>query len=612
MRKSIKTKMVLVTAGAALLAAIAADFSRTRAAASGGGGSALAGRQRTWSVTLETRMEEPGVAPGSRAGTTVLTGDWVVTVSNASAAGYDLACELQHAHVAGSGFGDVNAADVERLERKLASRFWISYQPDGAATQVHFPREMGDDVRNFLELLATETQLVRPVQPSPQWTATERDGAGAYFAAYEQLGPGEIVKRRMQYLSVDGAAAPSASSVNVRIQSSETRFTLDAQGLVGEVTGHEVTSLDAKTGSPELGVEIRLHMDHARSTSAPELAGSLERARPDLETGPIVTQRATEDELQARHDARLTKDVTLPVTLQALREGHADDKTGARLESLFRQRASDVRGALAFTRGADPEASKIVLHALGAAGTPEAQEALCALADDASAPVALRTNALGALVQAKRPTESTISELLRLMDSPDSSLRRQATYIAGAAGSNAHDSDPASASRIEGELLGRYAKCGGPGCLDLLAAMGNLATASIVPPVEHALLDPTAEVRASAVRALRKVMDPSADRLISTTMIADRDPNVRAAAVLAATFRPIGPLIEPLSRAAQADPVDYVRSRAIEAVASHVDASPLIEQALFAVATKDPKPGVRRLAREALGPRAAGLAMRAP
>jgi hypothetical protein len=53
----------------------------------------------------------------------------------------------------------------------------------------------------------------------------------------------------------------------------------------------------------------------------------------------------------------------------------------------------------------------------------------------------------------------------------------------------------------------------------------------------------------------------------------------------------------------EADPVDFVRVQAINVLAEHVDRSPLVQEALVAAATRDPKPAARRLAREVLGPR---------
>jgi HEAT repeat protein len=69
-------------------------------------------------------------------------------------------------------------------------------------------------------------------------------------------------------------------------------------------------------------------------------------------------------------------------------------------------------------------------------------------------------------------------------------------------------------------------------------------------------------VRAAAVRALRLVPDPEADRLLAATLRRDRDATVRAAAIFAAGFRKLDPLIDVLNETAQNDPVAFVRSGA--------------------------------------------------
>src|SRR4051812_19356398 len=160
-----------------------------------------AGRQLTWAVTLQARMQQPNGPVGANDSQTTVKGDLVATVSGVSEAGVEMAYELRHPQFDGVGFGDVSAADRALVEQKLTPRFWVTHQPDGAARALHFPREMAPDVRNLLALIVTEMQLVRPAQPAPQWTATERDGAGTYLVAYIQPGPREITKRKLRYLS---------------------------------------------------------------------------------------------------------------------------------------------------------------------------------------------------------------------------------------------------------------------------------------------------------------------------------------------------------------------------------------------------------------------------
>lgn len=596
---------LLVVVGAVALVHHRAAATVPAAARPNAAAAALLGRQLRWDVTLETTLQPQDKAGTGRGGTSTLTGEWLVTVSGASAGGTDVACELRHPHVAGTGFGDVDPADVARLERNLATRFWVSYQADGAATALHFPRALGDDVRNFLELLVTESQLVRPARTNVQWTATERDGAGGYFAAYQQPGPTEIVKRKVRYLALDGAGAARASAVNVRIDSAETHYALDAQGVVGDLVGREAMRIDAQMGAPGLDVAIKLHLTNGRVGEAPELVGSLERAASGLETGPIVTQRASADELLARRDARLMRDADFSRLVEAVEQKRADATTQLALEAFLRRRPADVARAVAFVRRTEADAGQVVLRALGAAGTAAAQDALGGLATDGGAPLRSRIDALGAFIQTKQPTAATVGLLIQMMDAQEPGLRRQALYVAGAVGGDGHDASPGASARIQAVLLDRWRQTSGDARLDLLVALGNLGASAVVPTLEKALTDPNTAVRAGAARALRKVKDPSADRLIAAAMTGDHDPAVRAAAVLAASFRPIGPLVEPLAHAVRADPVEYVRSEAIDMVANHVDESPLLGQALLDAATSDSSPGIRRLARKALGRRLA-------
>ena len=58
-----------------------------------------------------------------------------------------------------------------------------------------------------------------------------------------------------------------------------------------------------------------------------------------------------------------------------------------------------------------------------------------------------------------------------------------------------------------------------------------------------------------------------ADRLLAATLRGDHDPTVRAAAVFAAGFRKLGPLVDALVETAENDPIDYVRSGAVTLLA---------------------------------------------
>jgi hypothetical protein len=558
-----------------------------------------AGRQLTWTVALDVRMQQPTGQPGGHDTAMTLTGELVATVSGVTKEGTAIAYELRRPQLQGTGFGQVSPADVKVVEQKLAHRFWITQQADGAARLLHFPRDLTFDARNLLLLLVTETELVRPAQPAPQWTTTERDGAGSYLAAYRQTSAREIVKHKLRYLAVDGMGAPA----DVKIDEAEGRYTLDEGGRVAAATIHNRARIGVGIGGTSLVTEMRLTLADLRVGEAPDLVGSLDHARADVETGPVVTQAASPEVQQARQDAELIKGVTLSHVLSTLGTDDADAQAGPQLEALFRQRPGDTRDAIAFVRQAPVPAGKKVLQALGAAGSPAAQEALGQLATDEHAPTPQRVVAIAALVQTKHPTSAALDWLTRLLDAPEPKVRKEATFLIGAVGSACVETDPAAAARVEAELIRRYRAGKGDERTDPLVGLGNLNTPGIVPVVAEALRDPSPRVRAVAAGALAAVQHPDADRLIATAMTDDRDPTVRSAAVRAAASRPIGPMADALAHAVRSDPVEYVRTNAIQAVTPHIDESALIQQALVAAATSDASKGVQRMARQALGPR---------
>ena len=132
--------------------------------------------------------------------------------------------------------------------------------------------------------------------------------------------------------------------------------------------------------------------------------------------------------------------------------------------------------------------------------------------------------------------------------------------------------------------------------LDALAALGNLGSPAVLPRLRTAIAAGDARIRAAAIRALRLVPDPEADRLLAATLRRDHDATVRAAAIFAAGFRKLDPLVDAIADCAQRDPADYVRAGAVTLLARNRQLSPRIERALADVTSNDSKPDLRRLA----------------
>jgi hypothetical protein len=566
------------------------------------------GLQHRWSVEIDVGIRS---SDGSTQEATALAGEWVETITGTSAEGTEVACEFAHAHVVGKRAATVDPKAEAELEARMAQRIWVTVQPDGAVTRMHFPKDMDDPARNMLQLIMTTKQFARP-QPLPtQWVTSERDGAGMYMAQYVRTapdspsGPTEVLKRKMRYVALDGVAG--GPGLELAIDDSNTVIELDARGQIDELRAHEASHLDGTVGPAAFGMDIRLALDHRQTGRAPELVGSLERAGSSVETGPVVTQRLSDEALRARNDARLVAGVSLDDVLGAVRAGQLDSKTRSKLEALLRLHEHAVAPTLRVARDAAPETKAFLLDALGAAGTSSAQAALRSVAANQHVEPAERKAAMIALVRTTRPDEATLDAFEQLIQIPDpstdASSRRQLLFTAGAlahAGSEAH---PDAAARIAATLARRYARCEGDDCTVFLNALGNVGNGFALPTIKDALASSSPARRAAAVDALRLVHDPSADRWIVERITSDADPKVRAAAVGTARYRPLGPLVEALSRAVESDPADSVRMQAIDVLSEHLTQSPAVERAFIAAADHDPSPGVRRLAREGLDAR---------
>ena len=214
----------------------------------------------------------------------------------------------------------------------------------------------------------------------------------------------------------------------------------------------------------------------------------------------------------------------------------------------------------------------------------------------------VRAEAVASLGLIKRPTAPTMTAVAELIRAGDpkraaAELVAPALFLAGSVARAGRAEHPAQAAAIEKIVLAESARARSTDeVLEALAALGNLGSAAVLPRLRTAIAAGDPRIRAAAIRALRLVPDPEADQLLAATLRRDHDATVRAAAIFAAGFRKLDPLVDAIVDSAQSDPVDYVRAGAVTLLARNRQLSPRIERALADVASNDPKPDLRRLA----------------
>jgi hypothetical protein len=556
------------------------------------------GEQRCWSLHFRVRLDQPGI---QKPVAIDLTGDWISTITAVRAGEYDAALELANARLTG-GAASVPAGAVEQTQQRLSRRFWATYRNDGALLAVHFFKDVSPSDRNLLQMIATEAQLVCPDRTEAVWRTIERDGAGSYLAIYNRTEPLVVVKRKLKYVDTDGAAGGPANRIHIDMDPSEFRFSLDADGGILTFDGTDRVRMGMPAADEgQLAATTETHLSGLRGSSAPELIGSLARALPDLVSSPIVTYQPDPAQSRAQRDTRLLEGRGTASLLAAALAKESDPALPDRLTALFRRRPESATAAVELLR--KNGGCKLITDALASAGSPAAVEALAGVARDPLFARPARMDALIALIRVQQPRPEAMRIPSVLLDDSDVQVRSAARMVSGALARAGRAEYPEDADNIDASLIARYRKTREvPELTDLLAAMGNSVGPTIVPVIEAALRDSRAPVRAAAARGLRLAAGPDVDRLLSIAIASDPDPSVCAAAVFASSFRrPLPPLIgEALVRAARENPADYVRSDAVNLLRQHPDASPHTAEILTWVAEHDVRPGVRRLAREAL------------
>ena len=286
----------------------------------------------------------------------------------------------------------------------------------------------------------------------------------------------------------------------------------------------------------------------------------------DLQTNVrmAVSPRAAEP---PPHAASATpRDEQIDDLLAAVATGHEGDGLPARIEGALRRDDAAVPAALAFVRG--DRSTKVIIDALAVAGTPAAQDALCALARDGRLPAHVRAETVASLGLVKHPTAATMNVVTDLIRVRDQDLLPPALFLAGTVARAGRAEHADAAAGLEKIVLAESARARTTDeQLESLAALGNLGSTAVLPRLRTALTADDPRLRAAAARALRLIPDAEADRLIAATLRHDRDSTVRAAALFAAGFRKLEPLSGALKETAQNDPVEYVRTGAVTLLA---------------------------------------------
>ncbi len=568
----------------------------------------------TQEVTFSSSQAGAPVPPGMRFH---IQGEWNVGIVSAGEARIEARVRLVPVNVSVNVDGkDALTPEVRQaMMASLTQPFFMTLERSGAARWVHF--EMGTDVlaQGILRSVVAASQFVVTGVPQQSWQTEEYDVTGQYRATYQTLsGKRQFEKTKQTYTHVatsQGLQPYQSGTLRIDVQS-RTTVGLAEDGWAETLQAQERLEVDAGQGMPRVSNQLQLGLRLLGRTRDTTLLGALEARRASLSTILLASYQAQTQDPKERY-RRLLAGKQFNDLLNDLRslpktERERDDARSLALEQLRALFMLEPTEALkvpeTLRKGElDPIAASPLLGALSAASTPEAIQALSKVVDDSAIGVPVRTDATAALGMADAPTQEGINALRNLTRSPQPELRDTATLGLGNAAYQMQDDNVRGAESVVRELEAAYRSARTPEeQAIILRALGNTRDVRALTTIQSGLGSNSILVRQAAVESLRLIADPAADRLLASHMLGDASPDVRKAALFAASFRPLEPFLPTLQQVLQKDPADAVRGETVHLLGANLPTLPGGRVLLSWSSQNDSNPAIRQLASRFLEP----------
>jgi HEAT repeat protein len=241
-----------------------------------------------------------------------------------------------------------------------------------------------------------------------------------------------------------------------------------------------------------------------------------------------------------------------------------------------------------------------LISALRDAGGPDAQAALRELVDQEGLGADTRQRLVEGLSRTPDPTPETVAKLESLSHDPE--LGHQAKLGVGSTTYQLRGEHPTRA-RAGAEFLvqGLTVAATDAETVHFLQALGNAGHPAAIEAVTSYLTHENPELRAAALRALRRVEDPRADGIFARALLGDPDGNVRAAAATYLKQRtPDRTIASTIAARLRAETHLAARTQLIRLAGSWLASSSELRAALEWVAGNDRSDALRGLASQML------------
>jgi HEAT repeat protein len=550
-----------VGAGDGEPAAVVSDEGAAASAASVSRAGWRAGARHTYRLSFSTILDMGGSAPNPLLD---LTSELETTVITATDERTEMSWRFG-ALVLGAPAGDAGRG---QLLAALHAPFVVTYDGAGRPSSLAFAPQVPRQLRALLGELVATAQFVGPAAPARRWTATENVPAGEATASYVQRAGREYTRRRERLARVAGEAGlalpgPNSPALDVN----EDRIILGDDGRIERAVAAVRYHVALEQAALRVATRVALTLVRTGASQVP-LA---EATRPEGATDEEPLWGSPQRFAAARLD-RLRRIVGGATRAELLRDARDADVLGdderryqvtRRLGALALLEPALIDELRAAARGAAD--ARPFVGALAENGTAAAKAALAALATDGAAAPASRAAAVDALGDDRAPTPESQAALTRALGDSDAQVRKAAGLALGTAALASAGSEAAGRSVEALRQRLRDARTT-EDVVDALEALGNAGSAEALDEIFAALRADDVDVRAAAARALRAIPGARADAALLAVLASEPSPEVQVAAVFAAQFRPLAPLMDGLDQAYRRSPPIAVRQAIVAAL----------------------------------------------
>ncbi len=424
---------------------------------------------------------------------------------------------------------DENQVEIEDtdpiLNQELERPVFFKQNSEGLVTEFHyFPDEDASSLNIKKGIIsALQVHLCEDTGGQIITGAPETDASGVYTPRYLCTDGGDMLNVNMlrdvsDYTQFANGEDPLVLADCVSMDENAMKDFNKTEGILmhAHIDGHTISKGVEDEEPLEDGASM---WSESHTTSILMYNGMEPNPEPFSMGGYATSSLIAEDTVDVDEDAGIE---TILAQLEA--NPYTQDPYDRLVDALVGnpERVKEVRSA--FLDGSiTPHMHHAVIGALGALGTPEAQEVIIQeIILKPGIPATSRSQGVVALGLMKHPGESTISVLEMLSREKQNPLSSQAALMLGAAAENLARTNPGRAAIIIKNLELSLISSQDEQEMDLyLGALGNAGFDSSLDVIGTYLDDPSPQVRYGAVNALRKISAPEAEEYLRRVLASE-------------------------------------------------------------------------------------------